>query len=572
MSHAGITTDRSDELPASKASLDAAAPTRAPESSPTDLAISLLIFAASVAYFSLLFRHVRFHFDEGMALQGAQRILHGQVLYRDFFSFYTPGSYYWLALLFKVFGSSIVVGRAALMVYGGVLSVLTYLLARRVCSPWNALFAVLPTAFVALPGWFLIIHSWDSTLWALLALYCAVRFLERRVWTWAFAMSSLVAATCLVEQSKGGGLVLGLCAGFLVLLAGEGLSGWGGKRAIVAVLVGFAIPIVATLVYFGAHGALRPMVVDLMWPFHHYAGPSRAFYGDVEIPFAELLRDSLGWRAFAVLVMSPLFIVSSLPIFAAGALLYWSFTFGKARKRTRSSAYYVLISAALSGLLLSTLATGRPDATHIMLQAPLFCVVLGWMAEAARSPFLKAVKTVGVSYTLVALGALAVPALIVPLAANYKVETRGGTVRTMPDAAEALAYIQNQVTPGEKILVYPYQPLYYYLTGTFSVSRYERLLTGTYTASQFEEMAQELRASQPRVVLFDPTFSDFVLRICPNVPIQALAADDPVADYLFSRYRPCRSFGEPITPWHAVFMVRNDLSCPGNGPELAQKR
>jgi hypothetical protein len=30
--------------------------------------------------------------DEGTTLQGAERILPGQVLYRDFFSFYAPGS------------------------------------------------------------------------------------------------------------------------------------------------------------------------------------------------------------------------------------------------------------------------------------------------------------------------------------------------------------------------------------------------------------------------------------------------------------------------------------------------
>jgi hypothetical protein len=40
--------------------------------------------------------------DEGIILQGAERILRGQVPYRDFFSFFTPGSYYLLALLFKI--------------------------------------------------------------------------------------------------------------------------------------------------------------------------------------------------------------------------------------------------------------------------------------------------------------------------------------------------------------------------------------------------------------------------------------------------------------------------------------
>ena len=57
--------------------------------------------------------------DEGIVLEGAQRILRGEVLYRDFFSYFTPGSYYFLALLFKVFGSSFLVARTALVFFGG---------------------------------------------------------------------------------------------------------------------------------------------------------------------------------------------------------------------------------------------------------------------------------------------------------------------------------------------------------------------------------------------------------------------------------------------------------------------
>ena len=530
-----------------------------PEASAADWGVGLLLFVASCLYLRLFYNYVGFGFDEGLVLQGAQRILHGQVLYRDFFSFYTPGSYYWMALLFKVFGSSILVGRGALTVYGGLFSVFTFLLARRVCSRSNAVLAALPAAAVGLPGWFLVIHSWDSTLWTLLALYCAVRFMESRHWAWAFGLGSLAAVSCLVEQSKGAGLVLGLGAGFLILALSDRFSLWAGRR-LVALALGFALPTLLTLAYFGSHGALVQMRADLMWPFYHYASPSKLPYGDAGAPWAELLHGSFGWRTFIVLLMSPLFIISGLPIFAACGLAYWTFRFRRTRGFGRARRYYVLISAALSGLLLSTLATGRPDATHIMLQAPLFCLVLGWMAEAAKTPFLKAAKTLGVSYALVSLSAFSLSFLAVPLAAGYKIKIRGGIVRT-PAPYDALGYIQSRVAPGERILVYPYQPLYYYLAGTYSVSRYERLLAGTYEPSQFQEMARELQASRPRVVLFDPSFTEVIPRICPNVAVEALAAKDPVVDYLFVEYHPCRTFGEPGMPWHVVFMVWKDLSC-----------
>src|ERR1700733_8328360 len=89
-----------------------------PAQIPADRKITLLVFAFSVAYLWLFRRYTFMEPDEGIILQGAQRILRGQVLYRDFFSFFTPGSYYFLALLFRIFGNSFLVARTALVFFG----------------------------------------------------------------------------------------------------------------------------------------------------------------------------------------------------------------------------------------------------------------------------------------------------------------------------------------------------------------------------------------------------------------------------------------------------------------------
>jgi len=77
-----------------------------PERSRTEPHIALLIFLLSFLYLCIFRRATWIDLDEGIILQGAQRILDGQVLYQDFFSFFTPGSYYLLALVFRVFGDS----------------------------------------------------------------------------------------------------------------------------------------------------------------------------------------------------------------------------------------------------------------------------------------------------------------------------------------------------------------------------------------------------------------------------------------------------------------------------------
>jgi len=50
-------------------------------------------------------------YDEGLVLVGADRVLRGEMPYRDFWTLYGPGSYYLLAGLFKLFGEFALVER-----------------------------------------------------------------------------------------------------------------------------------------------------------------------------------------------------------------------------------------------------------------------------------------------------------------------------------------------------------------------------------------------------------------------------------------------------------------------------
>lgn len=243
-----------------------------PEKSWRDRFIVLGIFTVICVYSRLSYDCTNLDPDEGIILQGAQRILNGEVLYRDFFSYYTPGSYYWMAFLFRVFGDSILVARAAMIAYAAIFAVLTYLLARRVCSRGTALLTVFLLTVTCAPS--VALHNWDSTLWALLALYSAVRFIEGPSCAWAFSVGSLTAIGCLFEQSRGGGLAVGLVLGFTIL----GLNGifkpWADRRRLIFLALGLAWPFFLTLAYFGAHHSLSYMVADLSWPLRHY----RALY------------------------------------------------------------------------------------------------------------------------------------------------------------------------------------------------------------------------------------------------------------------------------------------------------
>jgi Dolichyl-phosphate-mannose-protein mannosyltransferase len=539
-----------------------------PEKLAAEWWIAAGIFALSLAYLCLFRRYLALDPDEGIILQGAQRILQGQVLYRDFFSFVTPGSYYFLALLFKTFGSSMLVARTALAVYGALFSVFTYLSARRVCSRWAALAAAYLVTLTSVPWRFMVLHNWDSTLLACAAVYCAVWLLQAPRWGWAIACGSFASLTVLFDHSKGAGLMLGFALGLalLVLFARSAIRLSRGHW--VALGIGLAWPFAVTLAYFGVHHALPAMWADWAWPLQHYTQVNSVPYGyqDWSDETRSRVFGSGPWlvRGLALFTVSPCFLIPVLPIISTVLLVYWLLQSRKGALRTDRAAYYILICSALVGLLSSAIVV-REDIIHFVYFAPLCYLVLAWIMEGTDIhgglvSFIKPLVTVGVLITFTAVG---MAFLVTSRNARTVIETRRGMV--MADSSdEILTYVQAHVPAGSRIFVYPYLPLYYYLTATFSATRYEYLQPGMHTRAQDEEAIREIEGDRTSAVLLELAFNGKIPSSWPNTPLQ-FVANDPVGDYLLAHYHSCRILTS-AAGWRFLYMVRKDLACPDKSP------
>lgn len=95
------------------------------------LAVSLVLFLLSSRYVVV--------YDEGIALTGAMRVMAGQVPHRDFYYNYGAGTLYFLAGLFRVFGTSVLVERLQGVVTSSLLILSVYWVSRRYCARWIAL-------------------------------------------------------------------------------------------------------------------------------------------------------------------------------------------------------------------------------------------------------------------------------------------------------------------------------------------------------------------------------------------------------------------------------------------------
>ncbi len=512
-----------------------------PEDAPADRAIVILIFVLSLGYLWVFRRYTTMEPDEGIILQGAQRILRGEVLYRDFFSFFTPGSYYLLAFLFKLFGSSILVARTALVFFGAAYSATTYLLARRVCSRASAALVASLVTVTTLPFRFLVLHNWDSTLWA------------------CFASLAFI-----FEQSKGFGLCLGIGVALLAItLMDEQKPALNGAQ-LGGLAVGLAWPVLLTLLYFSATHALSPMLADWVWPLQHYSVANHVPYGYQNwtdgVRHVLFGTGSPGLRLIKLVVISPCFLVPVLPLIAVGLFIYWMVQMRSRRVSKAKCSYYVLINGALSGLLLSVVAV-RPDIIHFIYLQPLFFLVLAWIVDGSDIPgrTFKRVRPFLNTCVVIAFMAFAVPLLLRAVTTPYTLETRRGLV-ALPAKDTVIEYVQAHVSPGETILVYPYLPLYYYLTGTYSPTRYEYFQPGMNTNQQSRELLSQLALRPVRVVLFESSFPEKIPHSWPGTPLTEIA-NDPLADYIVRNYRVCRILNSSsASPF--LFMIRKDLTCP----------
>jgi predicted membrane-bound mannosyltransferase len=120
--------------------------------------------------------------DEGTFLTGAVRVAEGQIPFRDFFEAPGPGSFYWLALFFKLFGTSFLTARISLALTTVCTALLMYFLTRRLTNRYSVMPAIFFLATSFGPVWPAVSHHHDSDLFALLSFTALLYWIETRRW------------------------------------------------------------------------------------------------------------------------------------------------------------------------------------------------------------------------------------------------------------------------------------------------------------------------------------------------------------------------------------------------------
>ena len=455
--------------------------------------------------------------DEGTFDYGAVRIVHGQVFARDFFEVMGPGTFYWLAAFFKIFGISFFASRISLFLLSAGTALVMYFLSRRVCSRYKLLPCLILAGAYFGGLWPAVSHHVDSNFFALLSVACMVLWIDRGSNKYLFAAGAVAAATTTFLQPKGVFLFCAFAAWLLIqhIRKAAPLSSFG------YLVGGYASVIGVVAIYFWQHGALASLIDDnFLWPSKHYEAVNSVYYGQGILlnywSHFVVVKEGFRWTiGMGILLMIPILLVAGLPVLLPAV----SAPFLRRRMKPEILLY------ALSGAAMWLSEIHRKEMAHIIFGSPLLIILFVYFVGEYRG------RVARIALQLFAItSALLVAFNLCLTFTAHAEETRVGPI-AMFKPSPALTFLNEHIAPGEEIFAYPYCPRFYFWSGATNPTRYSLLIYNYNTPDQFREVVRVLEERKVKYVLWDASFrSKTAVTFFPS------AADAPVGGLIMEPY------------------------------------
>jgi hypothetical protein len=485
----------------------------------------LPVAACSILYFLPFLHVVSHHADEGTLMTNAVRVAEGELPFRDFFEVSGLGTFYWLAIFFKLLGTTWLASRICLLLTTTGIVVLLFYLARRLRFGMGLMPAIFFVA-VSRDHWNMISHHMDSTLFGLLAFALLLLWMDAPRPFILFLAGAAAGLTTWCMLTKGALLCLSLVLLLAILYRGESCL-----RGLLTLLGGYLLVIVSVLALFWRAGGLSGLIDDnLLWPLANYTGVNAAPYG---LGFRQLCWDSLGGfrlafppvttMAISAFLSVPFLVVLGLPVLLAILCL----------PHRRVAFCRTTLPYWLAGGAFWLSEMHRIDLGHLVFGCPIFVMLAFYLWSQARGKLAYwALQFVGACGVV-----LAMQNPIVAMSAPTTIYTRRGVVRDVFSAdLPVLQFLNERLRPGESVFVYPYTPLYYFLSAGKDPTRYTTLVYGFNTEEQFRDAIGTLGTNQVRYVVWDRSSPQWLHRVFPAYrdPPQNKLIMEP---YLEAHYR-----------------------------------
>jgi 4-amino-4-deoxy-L-arabinose transferase-like glycosyltransferase len=269
------------------------------------LPLLLTLLAGSVCY-ALFFNRGLGLSVIGYSIAPAERVLQGEVPYRDFLFNYTPGVLWVNALLMKAFGPTLMTTRIGLFAFKLSSLIALFFVGRRLTNQWIALIPVgLTLAWLGYGQVFNVYPDQYLILFALFGLICLLHYDETDHYSWLVSCGLATGVVFLFKYNVG---VLLLGAGTLSVAIRELMTTRRIRKCLKATSVyiaAFGVVAVALGVYLKLTGSLGAMASHFL---HHATEYSES--RSVSLPPPDTLIP-------AALILIPVFVVGLVVFFVS---------------------------------------------------------------------------------------------------------------------------------------------------------------------------------------------------------------------------------------------------------------
>jgi len=428
-----------------------------PELRPHAVAVGLLFVASATLLICTPFlRTIKWLGDEGVLLQGADRILRGERLYIDFFEFLPPGGFLLTAGWLAATEVSFVAARLLAILVIGAIACLTYLACTRASGSLIGSIAGTLTWVVMTQGELMeLSHNWLATFFCLVTFYALLRWAqrpERRLWLPLLAGLAGGAASMITPNR-----------GALALLAG--LVAFADLRRDRAAFVSYCAAALVVPMALLAHTALQ---------------------GALPAAFDSVVVHTLS-RYAAINVIFP---HPTALIFVTGGLFVFLLILRDGRRILSDETLRLCIAFALTaavGLLT------RADGPHVGYALPMalpLILLSAWRLTSRRiRPILAGILGVCVVVKGYEVGVNAWTSINLPLTHSSR-----GFIRLHDRNGADLDRLLLQVASlpsQDAIFVYPYSPLFPFLAARNHSARVNVLIPGYTTRVQYAEACRD---------------------------------------------------------------------------------
>jgi hypothetical protein len=536
-----------------------------------DILIAIVIFLINFLFF-LNFLHIpdlRSWRDEGQFLYGAERLLEGQTIYKDFHEIQYPGSFYIVKWAFQVFGRTFETGRILtyLMV---ALALSIYYLLLIDCSKNNflSLLPVITISFFGFPQWAGPVPHWFSFFSNALSLFFINLFLKSKKNIFIIFSGVFSAISLLIVQNEGVFLSAGIVLFLYILLRLQHENLKVIFKRIFIFLIPSIIALTTLVFFFYFKGAINNFFYStFFFLFEKYISahkvPSFGYF--VEIVSRDLISQLSTIRGFYRVIFTPFayLVLFLIYILQYGLLVIYPVAIALLarnyfRGKNLDEGFMLKLMFTIIGFFLLLSQIHKPDPIRLMFVSMPGLIILVVLLSSLKGRSLIVINFLAVLIylTVISYGFLKLYNIHV----NYRchVTAKGGTIYFKNNQVcsewEQLNSFFFAIPEGQRVVyIHNWAVQYYFWFKLKNPTPVDGLLMGHNSKFQYEISLDILKNSPPLYVITDDVL-ERLIRFPEESPFPLLDREllkhDPIWDFIRGNYSVVISFpASGLTLW-----------------------